>query len=45
MTLHGLKKTAEMNAYCKTLLASYGLHVDVTRTVKGFPIRRNSSSK
>jgi ribose transport system ATP-binding protein len=35
VTLHGLKKTAEMNAYCKTLLASYGLHVDVTRTVKG----------
>ncbi|CUX49583.1 sugar ABC transporter ATP-binding protein [Agrobacterium genomosp. 13] len=35
VTLHGLKKTAEMNAYCKTLLAGYGLHVDVTRTVKG----------
>ncbi|MBO9124944.1 MULTISPECIES: sugar ABC transporter ATP-binding protein [unclassified Rhizobium] len=33
--LHGLKQTSEMNTYSKTLLASYGLQVDVTRTVKG----------
>ncbi|EHH03557.1 ABC transporter ATP-binding protein [Agrobacterium tumefaciens CCNWGS0286] len=35
VAFHGLKRTAEMNAYCKTLLSSYGLHIDVTRTVKG----------
>ncbi len=35
VTLHGLKQTAAMNTYSKTLLSSYGLHVDVTRTVKG----------
>ncbi|MBM7046955.1 MULTISPECIES: sugar ABC transporter ATP-binding protein [Rhizobium] len=35
VTLHGVKRTAEMNAYSKTLLSSYGLNIDVTRTVKG----------
>ncbi|MDX3925855.1 MAG: sugar ABC transporter ATP-binding protein [Shinella sp.] len=35
VTLHGIKRTAEMNSYSKTLLASYGLNIDVTRTVKG----------
>ncbi|MDO3445527.1 sugar ABC transporter ATP-binding protein [Agrobacterium sp. V1] len=33
--VHGLKQTSQMNAYSKSLLASYGLHVDVTRSVKG----------
>ncbi|HEV7247549.1 MAG TPA: sugar ABC transporter ATP-binding protein [Shinella sp.] len=34
VTLHGLKRTAEMNTYCKTLLSGYVLHIDVTRKVK-----------
>ncbi|PDS59972.1 ABC transporter [Rhizobium anhuiense] len=35
VTLGGFKCTAEMNNYSKILLASYGLNIDVTRTVKG----------
>lgn len=35
VTLHGVKRTAEMNNYSRTLLADYGLEMDVTRTVKG----------
>lgn len=35
VTLGGFKCTAEMNNYSRTLLASYGLNIDVTRSVKG----------
>ena len=35
VTLGGFKRTTEMNSYSKTLLSSYGLDMDVTRTVKG----------
>ncbi len=35
VTLGGFKRIAEMNGYCKDLLAGYGLNIDVTRTVKG----------
>jgi len=35
VTMRGLKCTAEMNNYSRTLLSSYGLDIDVTRTVKG----------
>ncbi|HEV7317471.1 MAG TPA: sugar ABC transporter ATP-binding protein [Ensifer sp.] len=35
VTLNGLKRTAEMNSYSVKLLSSYGLSIDVTRTVKG----------
>jgi ABC-type sugar transport system ATPase subunit len=35
VTVKGFKRAAEMNAYSVRLLASYGLSMDVTRTVKG----------
>ncbi|SHO66556.1 ribose transport system ATP-binding protein [Pseudoxanthobacter soli DSM 19599] len=35
ITARGLKRTAEMNDYSRSLLAGYGLHLDVTRTVQG----------
>ncbi|WP_168879381.1 sugar ABC transporter ATP-binding protein [Rhizobium sp. P28RR-XV] len=35
VTMRGLKCTAEMNDYSRMLLSSYGLDIDVTRTVKG----------
>ncbi len=35
ITARGLKRTAEMNEYSRSLLAGYGLHLDVTRTVRG----------
>lgn len=35
VTLGGGKRTAEMNAYSTQLLSTYGLTIDVTRTVKG----------